>query len=181
MSEPLNTDVDMRDRKKDRRLASLEALQPTLSEQQLKAFSVMCYRMIEPSLSEAAKAAVDWVANDITSELSGQPIETSLESVSQALQWDVIDPDAGRAGENRFSFEVQKLLEASPLEAARAAIVAVESAAELQAAHKQALLAHGETLTDFDQHLICSQVNGLLKRISTGFSSVLSSPRLQGR
>jgi len=149
-------------------LDSLASSKDRLSPSQLRTFCVMCYRMIELFLSDEAIAAIDWVASD----LNAQAFEIPFTAILHNLQLDAIDPDAARADENRFSFEVLKLLEASPLEAAKAAVGAVAEAARLQALYKGAQGKHGEAITEFDQRLVRTQVNGLLKRVETNLSSV---------
>ncbi|MEM6868306.1 MAG: hypothetical protein AAF528_07990 [Cyanobacteria bacterium P01_C01_bin.121] len=151
--------------------ARLEGAKGQWSDQQFKTFAVMCYRTIEPFLSDEAEAAVSWVGSD----LLGQEAEASFERVLEALRWNTIDPDAGRADENRFSFEVLKLLEDTPLEAAKAAVAAVSVAADLQVLYARAQVEDSQTqqneaISEFHKRLALSQIIGLLEKINAGIS-----------
>lgn len=145
-------------------LSRLDAAQDQWSTQQFKTFAVMCYRTIDPFLSDEAAAAVSWVV----SHLKTTTPDHSLESVVKALQWNVMDPDAGRTNENRFSVEVLKLLEDTPLAAAKAAVVAVSKAADLQALYARDLAGYSEPIAEFNKRMALSQIVGLLEKIEAG-------------
>ncbi len=143
--------------------SQLDEAAPRWSEQQFKSFAVLCYRTIESFLTDEATSAVDWIISD----LQAQQPERSFEAVLLSLQWNVMDLDAARANENRFSFEVLKLLEGTPLEAAKAAVTAVSSAADLQALYAQSQPGHSEAIAEFNKRMALSQIVGLFQKIET--------------